>query len=66
MEAIEAAGYRPGQDIALALDCAASELYEKGRYRLEAEKNPERSSEEMVAYYGKLLIVIRSFRLKTA
>ena len=55
MEAIEAAGYRPGQDIALALDCAASELYEKGRYRLEAEKNPERSSEEMVAYYGKLL-----------
>jgi enolase len=55
MEAIEAAGYRPGQDIALALDCAASELFEKGRYRLDAEKNPERSSEEMVAYYGKLL-----------
>ncbi len=55
MEAIEAAGYRPGQDMALALDCAASELYQKGRYRLEAEKKPERSSEEMVAYYGKLL-----------
>ncbi|NGZ95880.1 MAG: phosphopyruvate hydratase [Nitrospira sp. WS110] len=55
MEAIEAAGYRPGRDIALALDCAASELYEKGRYVLGAEKNPERSSEEMVAYYGKLL-----------
>jgi len=55
MQAIEDAGYRPGQDIALALDCAASELYEKGRYRLEAEKNPERSAEEMVAYYGKLL-----------
>lgn len=55
MEAIEAAGYRPGRDLALALDCAASELYEKGRYVLEAEKNPERSSEEMVAYYGKLL-----------
>ncbi len=55
MQAIEDAGYRPGRDIALALDCAASELYEKGRYRLEAEKNPERSSEEMVAYYGKLL-----------
>jgi enolase len=55
VQAIEDAGYRPGQDIALALDCAASELYEKGRYRLEAEKNPERSSEEMVAYYGKLL-----------
>lgn len=55
MEAIEAAGYRPGRDIALALDCAASELYERGRYVLEAEKNPERSSEDMVAYYGKLL-----------
>ena len=55
MEAIEAAGYRPGQDMALALDCAASELHQKGRYRLEAEKNPERSSEEMVAYYSKLL-----------
>ena len=55
MQAIEDAGYRPGQDIALALDCAASELYGKGRYRLEAEKNPERSSEEMVTYYGKLV-----------
>ena len=55
MQAIEDAGYRPGQDIVLALDCAASELYEKGRYRLEAEKNPDRSSEEMVTYYGKLV-----------
>jgi enolase len=55
MEAVEAAGYRTGKDIALALDCAASELYDKGRYVLEAEKNPERSSEEMISYYGKLL-----------
>ena len=55
MQAIEEAGYKPGRDIALALDCAASELYEKGRYRLEAEKNPERSSEEMISYYGKLV-----------
>ncbi|MDH4186415.1 MAG: phosphopyruvate hydratase [Nitrospira sp.] len=55
MEAIEAAGYKPGRDIALALDCAASELYEKGRYVLEAEKNPERSAEEMILYYGKLV-----------
>jgi len=54
-EAIEAAGYQVGRDIAMALDCAASELYEKGRYILEAEKNPERSSEDMVSYYGKLL-----------
>jgi enolase len=55
MQAIEDAGYRPGQDIALALDCAASELYEKGQYVLEAEKNPRRSSEEMVSYYAKWL-----------
>ena len=55
MQAIEEAGYKPGHDIALALDCAASELYEKGRYLLEAEKNPERSSEEMISYYGKLV-----------
>jgi enolase len=54
-QAIEAAGYRPGRDIALALDAAASEFYEKGRYRLEAEKRPERSAEEMIAYYARLL-----------
>jgi enolase len=37
MKAIEAAGYRPGEDIALALDCAATEFYRDGRYRLEGE-----------------------------
>ena len=55
MQAVEEAGYQPGQDIALALDCAASELYDKNRYVLEAEKERERSSEEMIAYYAKLL-----------
>lgn len=55
VQAIDEAGYRPGQDMALALDCAASELYQKGQYILEAEKNPRRSSEEMVSYYTKLL-----------
>ncbi len=55
IQAIEEAGYKIGQDIALALDCAASELYEKGHYVLEAEKNSKRSSEEMISYYGKLL-----------
>ena len=54
-QAIEEAGYKVGQDIALALDCAASEFYDKGRYVLEAEKNPERSSDEMINYYVKLL-----------
>ncbi len=55
VQAVEDAGYRPGQEVALALDCAASELYDKGRYLLEAEKKPERSSEDMIDYYGMLL-----------
>ncbi|RMD62911.1 MAG: phosphopyruvate hydratase, partial [Alphaproteobacteria bacterium] len=37
MKAIEAAGYRPGEDVALALDCAASEFYKDGRYVLAGE-----------------------------
>jgi enolase len=55
MKAIEGAGYKPGKDIALALDAAASEFYEKGTYYLEAEKSPKRSSEEMIKYYTKLV-----------
>ncbi|MGH7229381.1 MAG: phosphopyruvate hydratase, partial [Nitrospiraceae bacterium] len=55
VEAIEGAGYRPGHDIALALDAAASEFYEKGRYRLEAEKQSDRSSEDMIRYYARLV-----------
>ena len=55
VEAIEGAGYRPGRDIALALDAAASEFYEKGHYRLEAEKQPDRSSEDMIRYYARLV-----------
>ncbi|MDQ6618516.1 MAG: phosphopyruvate hydratase [Pseudomonadota bacterium] len=37
VEAIDTAGYEPGKDIALALDCAASEFYKDGRYQLESE-----------------------------
>ncbi|MFZ5556838.1 MAG: phosphopyruvate hydratase [Pseudomonadota bacterium] len=37
MQAIEAAGYLPGPDVAIGLDCAASEFFKEGRYRLEAE-----------------------------
>ncbi|MFM8552372.1 MAG: phosphopyruvate hydratase, partial [Nitrospiraceae bacterium] len=54
VQAIEQAGYRPGKDIALALDAAASEFYEKGRYVLEAEQE-EKSSENMIRYYAKLV-----------
>lgn len=50
IEAIERAGYRPGDDIAIALDPAASELYRDGLYHLDAEGR-KLTSEEMVAFY---------------
>ncbi len=52
VEAIQAAGYRPGEEIALALDAAASELYRDGRYHLEGRA---RTAEEMIAYYADLV-----------
>ncbi len=55
VQAIEEAGYKAGRDIALALDAAASEFYDKGQYRLAAEKKPDRSSEDMIDYYAKLV-----------
>jgi enolase len=45
IEAIEAAGYRPGTDMAIALDPATSELYEDGRYRLATEDRSLTSAE---------------------
>lgn len=38
LEAIDAAGYVPGQDVMLALDCASSEFYKDGKYHLTAER----------------------------
>ena len=52
LEAIKAAGYEPGRDIALALDVAASEFYEDGSYAFEGAS---KSADEMVAYYGELV-----------
>jgi enolase 1/2/3 len=55
MQAIEKAGYRPGEDVVLALDVAASEFAESGgRYRLRRE-NLVLSSEEMIHRYEQLL-----------
>ncbi|OQX00094.1 MAG: phosphopyruvate hydratase [Desulfobacteraceae bacterium IS3] len=54
MEAIEAAGYKPGIDIGLALDAAASEFYKDNRYVMKSE-NKSLNSEEMVAYYESLV-----------
>ncbi|MFN8509172.1 MAG: phosphopyruvate hydratase [Deinococcaceae bacterium] len=50
LEAIENAGYTPGQDIAIALDPAVTELYHDGYYVLESEDR-RLSSEEMVAFW---------------
>jgi enolase len=47
---IEKAGYRPGEDIAIALDPAASEVYKDGRYVLEGE-GTTKTTEEMIAFY---------------
>ena len=49
MRAIENAGYRPGEDVALALDCAATEFYSDGQYRLAGE-GKELGSDGMAAY----------------
>ncbi|MHA3837512.1 phosphopyruvate hydratase [Terrabacter sp. AAH1] len=52
LEAIKAAGYEPGRDIALALDVAASEFFEDGSYAFEGAS---KSADEMVAYYAELV-----------
>ncbi len=52
--AIEQAGYRPGEDIAIALDPAASELYRDGSYRLQAEGRSLSSAELVDLYEGWL------------
>ena len=55
VQAIEAAGYEPGRDMALALDAAASEFHENGRYVMKGEAQAQRSSEDMIKYYEGLL-----------
>ncbi|HET8945696.1 MAG TPA: phosphopyruvate hydratase [Candidatus Polarisedimenticolia bacterium] len=55
LQAIEQAGYRPGEQMAIALDVAASELQRDGAYLLEAEAPPRRTSEQMVAFYEGLV-----------
>ncbi len=55
MEAISRAGYEPGKDILIALDAAASSFYQKGKYLLAAEKNPEKTAEEMIRFYEDLV-----------
>ena len=55
MKSIEAAGYKVGEDIALALDAAATEFCKDGKYHLEGE-GKVLSSDEMVRYYEELCL----------
>jgi enolase len=53
LQAIEKAGYRPGEDVLLALDCAASEFYKDGKYNLSGE-GLQLTSSEFADYLGNL------------
>jgi len=58
LKAVEKAGYKPGSDITIALDCAASEFFENGVYdysKFEGEGGARRNSEEQAAYLAELI-----------
>ena len=55
MEAIVKAGYKPGEDVLLALDVASSELFKDGKYTLENETNKVKTPVEMVDFYENLV-----------
>jgi enolase len=53
LEAIQQAGYKPGKEIAIALDPAASEFYQDGKYVFKKSDKSAKSSDEMVAFWAK-------------
>lgn len=53
MKAVETAGYKPGEDFMFAIDAAASEFYEEGKYNMKGE-GVVRTAEEMVKYWEDL------------
>ena len=55
IQAIESAGYRPGEQIGIALDVAATELRRDGAYHLEAESPSRLPSDRLVAFYADLV-----------
>jgi enolase len=55
MEAIVKAGYKPGEDVLLALDVAASELFSDGKYTLENEAQKVKTAGDMVDFYENLV-----------
>ena len=54
LEAVEKAGYKPGEDIKLAMDVASSEFYQDGKYVLPGENNKSFTSKELVDFYDEL------------
>ena len=54
ISAIQAAGYQPGQEIGIALDAAASEFYQKGKYVL-ASENKKLTAAQMIDFYEELI-----------
>ena len=55
LTAIEKAGYEPGKDVWIAMDAASSEFYKDGKYILGAEANPNKTPDEMVAFYADMV-----------
>jgi len=53
LEAIQQAGYKPGEEIAIALDPAASEFYQDGKYVFKKSDKSAKSSDDMVRFYAK-------------
>ena len=53
LEAISKAGYKPGEEIAIALDPAASEFYQDGKYVFKKSDKSAKSSDEMIKYWAK-------------
>lgn len=54
ISAIESAGYKPGSDVGIGLDCAASEFFQNKKYILKSEKR-ELTAEKMIDYYEELI-----------
>jgi len=55
LQAIDRSGFRPGRDVALALDAASSEFFDKKTYHLKSESSSKKSSSDMVEYYAHLV-----------
>jgi enolase len=53
LEAIQQAGYKPGEEIAIAVDPAVSEMYQDGKYVFKKSDKSSKTSEEMVKYWAK-------------